>query len=526
MNVRSFVRFSGCGLALGGAALALQGCGGGSSATGTTPRAALTGTVTAPQSQTRGVKSTRDADPLVPVAGASVSLVNLDDTTTAGGSIAGTTTTGANGSYSFPTVIPGTNYKIEATKAIGNKTLKLDAIVTAPAADTGSGSGAAPPAPVAHDLTPTSTVAAVTTLQQIAVLKSVDPTAKNNNLQAIADDLAKKRDDAHLPPPDLTDPDAVAAAVTTLKQSAAPIGSYAGTATTTVAAAGSNGDTVGGTNRLAAQIDVAGKFFLMALPGDKTSTTATGGNGSGGDTGSNGSSNGNGGSSGGSGTGTATHGGDNGSDFAVGTVTADGIVNATTKNGKVKVTGLFTGGVGVGTWSQTDGSASGIWSLALLTKPYSGLYAGKHYTDVQGSNNGSGGNGNNSGSGAGSNNSGGSGGNGSSNTGGSNGSSGAGSNGTGTAGSGGSDDFALLVLDNGTCYIMGSNGGGNQPTVGIGTVSSAGALTFQLKNDDGMVITGTGQIDAAHRVTGTYSDTSGEAGHFAGRSNHADTSDL
>ena len=513
MIPRFFVRLSGCGLALGCASFALQGCGGGSASTGTTTRAALTGTVTAPQSQTRGAKSTRDTDPLIPVQGASVSLVNLDDPTTTGGSVVGTTTTGANGSYSFPTVVPGTNYKIEATKAIGGRTLKLDAIVTAPAADTGSGS--VPSAPVAHDLTPTSTVAAVTTLQQIAVLKSVDPTAKNSNLQAIADDLAKKRDDAHLPPPDLTDPNAVAAAVTTLKQSAAPQGSYAGTAVTTAAAAGSTGDTVGETNRLAAQIDVAGKFFLIAMPGDKTSTTATGSNGNGGSTGSNGND-------------TGTSSGKDNSDFAIGTVTADGIVNATTKNGKVRITGLFTGGIGVGTWSQTDGSASGTWSLTLLTKTYSGLYAGKHYTDVQSTNQGSnsgnganstsGGNGGNGANGSGSN-----GGNGNGDTGGS---SSGGSNGGSGNGNGGSNDFALVVLDDGTCYIMGSNGSGNQPIIGTGTVSSAGVLAFQIKNQDGTVVTGTGQIDTAHKVTGTYSDTSGEQGHFAGRSNHADTSDL
>lgn len=138
MRLLEFLRLVGLALFVGGFMM-LGGCGGGSSTalTGpTTKHAALTGKVQAPASQTRGVKATRTrdtADPLVPVAGASVSLINLDDTSKPGGKVVDSATTGADGSYAFSTITPGTNYQVEATKAIGGKTLQLDAIVTAPA---------------------------------------------------------------------------------------------------------------------------------------------------------------------------------------------------------------------------------------------------------------------------------------------------------------------------------------------------------------------------------------------------------
>lgn len=503
--------------------LTLAGCGGGSAAsTGTTTRAAaLTGTVQAPQSQSRGVSRVAGAtpDPLVPISGATVTLVNLDDSTIANG-VVGTTTTGGDGSYSFPTVIPGTNYKVEAVKTIGTKTLTLDAVVTAPAAPA---AGTTAPAIVPHDLTPNSTVAAVAVISQVAALKAADPTSKHTNFQALADDLVKKRVADNTPPPDCTDPAAVSNDAKSLKQATAPKGSYSGLAIVTSVSAANTNTKIGDTNQLAAQIDAAGHFFVTALSNHNKSTstsgTTTGASGSGATGGSGNSGNGNSGSNGS---------GDD-SNFAIGTVTTDGIVSATTKNGHIKIVGIFNSGVGSGTYQSSDSSESGTWSLTLLKSKYAGLYAGK-YVSFNSGNTVGGGTGTGGDTGSGNGNGTGSGGN----TGDGSGSgAGAGSNG----GSGGVNltissngvkgDFALLVLDDNTVIISGSGSATTRSVYGTGTVSASGAVTFTVSDGSGATVTGAGQIDAiARTVSGTFNTSSAETGQFAGRSDHADTSDL
>lgn len=320
-----------------------------------------------------------------------------------------------------------------------------------------------------HDLTPVTTVAAVTTLQQVAALQQADPTAKHNDLQAVADDLAQKRAASTAPLPDLTDPASVASDASALKQASAPEGSYAGTATTTAVAANSN-QKLGGTQHLAALIDGTGKFLVVAMHDPSQKSPQNDNNNGNNTNGNNPNSNGNGGDS---------HGNNDGKDgnFATGTVTADGVVTAITKDGSVKVTGLFTAGVGSGTWQRTDGSAGGTWTLTLLKQPYSGLYSGKYASNTDG---------------------------------------------------GGKGDFAILVLDDNTLFISGAgynNQGG--PISGTGSANSTGAITFQVTDATGTTVTGSGQIDLTnHSLSGTWTSTSGETGTFTGRANHADNADL
>ena len=510
MKFRLLTGFAALGLT-GTLGLTLAGCGGGGSAVSSsvTTRAALTGTVQAPQSQTRGVSrdGATTVDPLVAVPGATVTLANLDDATTANG-VVGTTTTGADGSYSFPTVVPGTNYKVEAVKTIGTKTLTLDAVVTAPAAPA---AGTPAPTPVAHNLTPNTTVAAVAVIAQAAALKAADPTSTHTNLQALADVLVQKRQADNTPPPDCTNPAAVTSDANTLTQATAPKGSYTGEAITTAVSAGNTNQKVGDTTRLAAQIDASGHFFLVALGhNDKTTATAATGTGT----------SGNGGNSGGN------SGGDG--NFAVGSVTSSGIVNATTKDGSIKVAGIFTSGAATGTYHSVDGTQSGTWTLTLLKSTYAGLYAGKYVTLNSGNTTGGGtgtGDGGTTGDGSGGSTGGSTGGSAGSGTG----------NGTGSAGSGGlsigissngtKGDFALLVLDDNSAIIMGAGSSGS--VYGTGTVSATGAVTFTVTDSSGTTVTGAGQIDAtAHTVTGTFTSSNAEIGQFDGRSDNADTSDL
>ena len=484
MTLRFF--FNGAAIGLTGIlALGLTGCGGGggSSVSATPPAAvrSISGLVQAPTSQTRSVTASAVSDPVINIPGATVTLYNLDNNSTPGGTVLDTATTGADGKYAFPssgktyTVMPGTNYKIEATKSFGSKQLTLKAIVT-PAADSQVKDSP-------HDLTPNSTVAAVAIIQQLTALRAADPTAKSIDLQKLADDLQKRRDDSNTPPVDCTNPDAVTNDANTLKQAAAPKGSYYGTAVVTTVAAGNTNDKVGDKIPLAAQVDASGHIFLVAIAqsGSKTTaaaTTTTGGTNSGDN-------------------------GDNGDNFALGSVTADGLVNATTKNGQVKLTGIFTSGAATGTWQQTDGSAKGTWTLGFLSKTYSGLYAGK-YTVTHASS-GNGGNGTGSGTGSG------------------NGGTGGVSIGISSTGSG---DFALVVLDDNTALIYGAGVNSGSSLSGAGTISGSGVLTFTI-NSNGSVITGAGQINPdTHSATGTLTGTKGEAGTFFGRANNADNSDL
>lgn len=492
MRFLDFLRLVGLAL-FASALLMLSGCGGGSgsssSLTGTTTKhAALTGTVQAPSSQTRGVKAahSRDTtDPLVPVPGASVSLINLDDTSTPGGKVVDTATTGPDGSYAFSNITPGTNYQVEATKAVGDKTLKLDAIVTAPTTD----SNAPAAAPVTHDLTPVSTVAAVTTLKQAAALDQADPTAKHSDLQAVADDLAQKRAASTAPLPDLTNSASVASDANALKQAAAPQGSYAGMALTTAVSSGNTNQKVGDTTRLASLIDSTGNFLVVAIPdktkngnGNNSNGNGNNSNGNGNNSGGNGGNGNNSGANNGNGSNGSNGQHDDGKDgnFAIGTVTSDGVVTAVTKDGGIKISGLFTAGVGSGVWQRTDGSQSGTWTLTLLKQPYSGLYSGKYVSTT-----------NTSGPG------------------------------------GGKGDFAILVLDDNTLFISGASHDSGGPITGTGTANSTGAITFQVSDTYGAMVTGSGQIDLTnHSVSGTWSSSAGDMGTFMGRANRADNSDL
>ncbi len=496
-NSSIFNRLTAAAILMAIPAVSLMGCGNGSSTTAAVvSRSAITGLVSAPQSLTRAAhKITRaGADPIVPVPGANVSLIDLDtpDPTghnTSGKPVANTTTDG-QGSYSFSGVTPGKNYKIEATKSVTGGTLTLSAIVSPPLVVPGS------TAPPPRNLDPDTTVAAAYAEDLHKSLKSVDADGASSNLQDIAAELEKKRKAENAPPPDLTDPASVTAAVVTLKAEVAPIGSYSGTASSTDGSASK-------TMQLAALIGANGKFFMIALNPDQGNKNGSGNNGNGGTgtgtgSGSNDNSgngnNGNGndnpgtgsgtspgtgtgngaptGGSGGSGNGGGNGNGDN-DNFAVGTIDTNGVVNATTKNGNVIIQGLFTGSVGVGTWKRSDGKEKGIWSLNKQTSTFGGLYAGK-YTGAD-SNNG---------------------------------------------------DFALLVNDDGTVWISsGGNQTGNTGAAGKGSIDSAGIVAFTLSSGDGSSVTGSGHITAqANVVEGTWHDSQGNSGTFRGSRAQPDTS--
>ena len=334
-------------------------------------------------------------------------------------------------------------------------------------------------------------------------------------------------------PPDCTNPDAVSSDANTLRQATAPKGSYSGLAITTAVSASNTDTKIGDTSQLAAQVDASGHFLVTALDNHQGNSTNNGTSGS-----SNKGSN-----SGSGNSGTGTQGGGDDSNFAFGTVTPDGIVNATTKNGHIKIVGIFTSGVGAGTYQSSDGSESGTWSLTLLQSKYAGLYAGKYVSFNAGNTTGggTGDNGGNTGGNTGGGTGTGSGGNTGDGTGtgngtgnGSGGHTGDGSGSIGGSGglnisiSGGGvkGDFALLVLDDNSVIISGSGSATTNSVYGTGTVSDTGVLTFTV-TDGSATAAGTGQIDpVAHTVTGTYAVGAVEDGQFAGRSDHADTSDL
>ena len=126
MNFRLLAGCAALGLA-GTLGLTLAGCGGGSSAAVTTPARApaLIGAVQAPQSQTRGISRVPTTnDPLVPVTGATVTLVNIDDSTTANG-LSGNNHNGRRRLLFFPN--GGTRHELQSSGGKDHRRENADA---------------------------------------------------------------------------------------------------------------------------------------------------------------------------------------------------------------------------------------------------------------------------------------------------------------------------------------------------------------------------------------------------------------
>ncbi len=454
---------------------AIVGCGSGGSAplVSASSRAALTGQVLIPQSQKRGVAhSGRDAATLEPLTGATVTLSSVGSTTPTA-----TTTTDASGNYSFPTLTPGQDYEIHASKTSGSSTIALSAIVTAPPASTPG----TPVVPDKRNLDPDTTVATEAVKTQIAELQKADPTAKSTDLQTVCQDMEKKRKDAKTPAPDLTKPDAIAADSTALLAQTAPDGSYYGAFT------GDDSGNIGAVIK-------GEQFFIMSIQGAKASGSKSAHRHnsrsdtppSGGDS-QTGAGNSNGGNQGNSPTG--THGGGGG--FIIGRVNKKGILKADGKDG-IKLRGVFTGDVGTGTWESNDGK-KGTWMLARLKDPQAGLYTG-HYTattpapvispptDGTTPTKAAGDSTTNPDP------------NGSNVTGGSN----SGNN------SGGHGVFAVLILDDHSVIVVAGNSvTGGVWLTGTGTIDTAGVITFSIQDSTGVNIGATGQA-SGDMLSGTY----------------------
>jgi hypothetical protein len=437
-------KFSACalGATLVGINLWLTGCGGGGSAitggSGGGTRAAISGTVTAPADVTRAAKERTRAE-LVPVAGGAVTLINLDN-----GQTEGTTSTNSAGQYSFETALADTNYEIKCTKEVDGGTMTLSAIVSTDS-DTTDGTESRP-------LTPDSTVAAEVAKDQAEAIKSADPNAIIHDLAGIADEMEQKRKEIQAPPPDLTKIESVAAAGAELKQEVTPSGSYIGTA-------------VGGTEtiRLGALVK-DGKFFMLGLKESATKKARTRNEDP-----NNGNSGGNGNENQGAGGGPHHEHEDDGTRYAFGTVTPEGIVFAQTKNG-TKITGVFVGKVGKGVWESPEGE-SGTWSLEKTTNEFAGLYVGTH---------------------------------------------------TGTEASSGHTNtgaFAALLLDDGSFFLAGDDEQSHgMKVMGTGTYSATGELTITFNsggNGGTETLTANAHI-TGDELSGTWSSSLGESGTWNG----------
>jgi len=470
------------GIALSLVGSAIVGCGSGGSAPliSAPSRAALTGQVLIPQSQSRGVAHKgRDAATLEPLTGATVTLSPVGSSTPTA-----TTTTDASGNYSFPTLTSGQDYEIHASKVSGSSTIALSAIVTAPPA----GTTGTPVVPDKRNLDPDTTVATQAVKTQLAELLLADPTAKSTDLQTVCQEMEKKRKEAKTPAPDLTKPDAVAADSTALLAQTAPDGSYYGAFT---------GDESGNIGAV-----IKGEqFFIMSISGPKAggsksahrhnSRADTPPAGSGDNPNGPGNNSGSNANQGGSNTG--THGGGGG--FIIGRVNKKGILKADGKDG-MKLRGVFTGDVGTGTWDSGKGS-KGTWMLARLKDPQAGLYTG-HYSatapgpvvsppaDVTTPTKAAGDSTTNLDP------------NGSNVTGGNN-----GGNDNGNS-SGGHGVFAVLILDDHSVIVVAGNSiTGDVWLTGTGTIDATGLITFAIQDATGASISATGQA-SGDTLAGTY----------------------
>jgi hypothetical protein len=375
-----------------------------------------------------------------------VTLTNVDS-----GQTTGTTTTDGSGNYSFPTLTPGANYEIQATKPVTGGTLTLSAILT-PLDST----------PHQRNLDPDSTVAAQAAKEGHDALKTADPTGANGDLETVAMELEHRRKEMNAPPPDLTNPDAVKQASDDLKQQNAAdgtyYGNYSGDDSGTIAALIKNGHFYMVTLPKTPATKAAGRVDLPPAPPTLTAPASGADNSA------------------------ATNGEKH---IAIGMVDANGVLTAHTPT--IKISGIFSGNVGSGTWMTADGTRKGTWQLNKLTDPLSGLYVGHHSTTLDMPpappiNGGTpppppGGQ---------------------------------------SAGTGQGGDFAVLVLDDHSLVVfVGNSHSDLVQLTGTGTVDSSGAVQYTITDGKTFTITGMGQI-TGNQITGTYSTAANETGQFTG----------
>lgn len=229
----------------GMAVIALYGCGGGGGGTALVTRGTnITGTVVAPEGQTRaaGIAGERAAETLVPLSGAKIVVSDL----TTGVDLP-PVTTGTDGKYAVSDLNAGDNYLLHISKDLpSGKQLTLKAVVTP---DQGSNS---------KDVTPTTTVAAAAIEEKI----KDHPEFKTTPLGTLTKDLEDKHPVTVTP--DLTDDNALKNAAKNLISQAAPHGSYFGSYSGT------------GSGKLAG-LFADGKFMLCIFPDGSDGKPSVGG---------------------------------------------------------------------------------------------------------------------------------------------------------------------------------------------------------------------------------------------------------
>lgn len=199
-----------------------------------------------------------------------------------------------------------------------------------------------------------------------------------------------------------------------------------------------------------------GQIILYAkdtLPQDAQNNSGSSGGSSGGNTGNNNKSS-----------------DDAGGDFATGQIDANGVLDTKTKNGNIHIRGVFTSGVGIGTWISTDGSR-GTWELKALPKDsFAGLYAGK-YTSPDGK----------------------------------------------------PGDFAMLVLADKSVILVGGKGSDQGMSFqATGTVDDTGKVSITF-DGHGETITIAAQI-TGDSLTGTWTGSTGDNGQISASRAKPDTS--
>ena len=357
MNIKTPIRQSWLkfGLCVAVSAMfGLYGCGGGGASTGTggtgggtTDQAQLSGQVTAPGAT---LAQSRGPETYVPVPGATVVLKKVEDDSTVG-----TTTTDDQGNYEFTSGVENnTDYLIEAQANFNGKDIKVKAICSVDDVTVN---------PEQRDLNPLTTTSAVAALDQYQQAKQLDPNFKPSKLEDICSDMESREGDDFVAP-DLSNDEDAAAKANDLLGKNNPDGNYIGRF---------KGDDAG---NLAAII-ANGKFMVTVLSDTEAqgiqSVVAKDAQ--------------EGGVDGGSGDGFADPSGDGPeSPIAFGDIDGKGVLNATTLDGSVSLTGLLVGNVGIGVWTSEllDGSThSGTWVIKRKVFAYAGFYGGQVYNEYQ-----------------------------------------------------------------------------------------------------------------------------------------------
>lgn len=393
----------GCGGG-GGAAAGTGGSGGGG---GNTDLAQLSGNVSAPSATLAQGRGPAD---YVPVPGATVSLKKVED-----GSTVGSTTSDEQGNYKFTSGVENnTDYLVEAQANFNGKDIKVKAIVS---------TGDVSTTPEERDLNPLTTTSAVAALEQYDQAKQLDPNFKPSKLEDVCADMEAREGENFVAPDLSNDEDAAAKAAELLGRNNPDgnyIGRFKGQDDGNLAAIISNGKFM---VTVLSDLEVAGIQSVVAKDAQEGDPNVDGGNGDGFEDPSQDGPE---------------------SPIAFGDIDAKGVLNATTLDGSVTLTGLLVGNVGIGVWTseKPDGSThSGTWTIKRKVFTYAGFYGGQvmnEYQEVDGY------------------------------------------------------MFVLITEDKKLLFILRGYSGNN--AIGNGTVGDDGTYTFTWRNADGDTGTSTGTI--------------------------------